>query len=520
MGLAIVRRHNIVLAAGVALVLVVVLYTSGSLDNGQYMRILPAKSSQGASEVQVAHVPNDSTSQHGTSRLHFLVPASVSNVRLCYALASAAVNRYPVPTLIGWNGQGELDAARTHLAKLRTMKRYLDGLSPEEDEDLVIMVDGYDVIHQLPVEIMVKRYFDIAQRADAHLAERMGMSVRELHEQDVKQTVFWGPDKICWPGDAAAGRCWAVPPPYLGKNAFGEDQGAKDLRTNDPRWLNSGTVIAPIGDMRKVIDATMDEIAATHDVNFPQSESDQYYLANLWARQEYSRSKQIANGSEVEGGPANRVLPEKLSESQPTELHIAIEYESALFQTQAANEPFLGYLEYSGPSYTNQVHVDMFNQGEAFTPFPIHMPINVRMALAKLYDSIPKAHPGSSADTWIQKVQLATNLVTKHIYGLWHCTGAKDSIDSEFRKMWFYPFIRSLLRESVRSIQRGDAISPEPIDGRVWLAKSVYPKDGEVVGEYGGAWSDEEVGGKFIPWKDICGEHEGILFQGQQDAAL
>ncbi|EFY86315.1 hypothetical protein MAC_07619 [Metarhizium acridum CQMa 102] len=480
------------------------------------MNIAPIGSTRLASGLHVDHPPNKWTGQEKISRLHFLVPASISNLRLCYNLASAAVNRYPVPTLLGWNGQGELDAAQTHLAKLRTMKRYLDSLDPEEDEDLVIMVDGYDIIHQLPVEVMVERYFNVAQKADIHLAERMGISVTELHERDMKQTVFWGPDKICWPTDPAAGRCWAVPSSFLGENAFGTDKGPDDIFSKDPRWMNSGTVMGPIGDMRKVIDATMDEIAATHDVNFWQSESDQYYLSNVWARQEYSRSKQIANGSEVEGGPPDRILPEKISESQETELHIAIEYDSALFQPQAGNDPFLGYLQYSGRSYTSQVHVDMFEQGMEFVPYTVQMPNNVRRALKKLYNSIPRAYSGASAENWVRKVRLATNFVTKQIYGIWHCTGAKDSIDSEFRKMWFYPFVPFLLRESVRSSQREDFISSNLIDGRRWVAKSVYPRDRKLVGEYGGAWSDEEVGGRFIPWKDICGDHEGVLFWGQQ----
>ncbi|KAK9437791.1 hypothetical protein VB005_08789 [Metarhizium brunneum] len=502
----VLMRRKIVLAVGVALVLAALLYTSGHLDTSRFMNTIRPL--------------NKSNGQEKTSRLHFLVPASVSNLRLCYNLVSAAVNRYPVPMLLGWNGQGELDAAQTHLAKLRTMKRYLDSLDPEEDDDLVIMVDGYDIIQQLPVEVMVERYFDVAQKADIHLAKRMGISVTKLHERDMKQTVFWGPDKICWPQDPAAGRCWAVPPSFLRENAFGTDKGPHDIFAKDPRWLNSGTVMGPIGDMRKVIDATMDEIAATHNAYFRHSESDQYYLANVWARQEYSRSKQIANGSEVKGGPPNRILPEKISESQETELHIAIEYDSALFQPQAGNDPFLGYLEYNNKSYTSRVHVDMFERGRKFVPYTVQMPNNVRMALMKLYNSIPKTLAGAPAENWVRQVRLATNFVTKQIYGTWHCTGPKDSIDSEFRKMWFYPFVPVLLRESVRSSQKEDIISSNVIDGRRWVAKSVYPRDEKLVGEYGGAWSDEEVGGRFIPWKDMCGDHEDFLFWGQQDTGI
>lgn len=435
-------------------------------------------------------------------------------------MASAAVNRYSVPTLLGWNGQGEFDAAITHLAKLRTVKRYLDSLDPEKDDDLVIIVDGYDIIHQLPAEVIIERYFDAARKADAYLADRMDISIGELHERDMRQSVFWGPDKVCWPPDPRAARCWAAPHSFLAENAFGPDRGPNEFFSEDPRWLNSGTVMGPIGDVRKVVDATMDEIAATYDINFWQSDSDQYYLSNVWGRQEYWRSLQIANGSEVQGGPLDRIIPEKIGELQDTELHMAIEYDSSLFQPKAGNEPFMGYLQYNNEDFSSHVHVDIFGLGEKFVPFPVHMPNNVGAALMKLYNSIPDAHPGASAEHWLRMVHLGTNFVTKQIYGLWHCTGPKEFIDGEYPKMWFYPFVKSLLKESVRSSQRGDLISSKLIDGRKWMAKSFYPKEGELEDEYGGAWSDEVAGGKFLRWKDLCGPHEGILFWGQQATGM
>lgn len=422
--------------------------------------------------------------------------------------------------LLGWNGQGEFDAAITHLAKLRTIKRYLDSLDPEKDDDLGIIVDGYDIIHQLPAEVIIERYFDAARKADAHLAERMGISIGELHSRDMRQSVFWGPDKVCWPPDPRAARCWAAPASFLAENAFGPDRGPDEFFSEDPRWLNSGTVMGPIGDMRKVVDATMDEIAATYDIDFWQSDSDQYYLSNVWGRQEYWRSKKIANGSEVQGGPFDRIIPEKWSDLQDTELHMAIEYESSLFQPKAGNEPFMGHLQYGDKDYSSLVNLDMFGQGEGFTPYRVHMPSSIRTALMKLYDSVPDVHPGASAENWIRMVHLGTNFVTRQIYGLWHCTGPKEFIDGEYPKMWFYPFVRSLLKQSVLSSQRGDLISSQLIDGRKWIAKSSYPKVGDLEDEYGGAWSDEVAGGKFVPWKDLCGQHEGILFWGQQATGM
>lgn len=451
-----------------------------------------------------------------TSRLHYLIPASKANVQFCYNIVSSAVNRYPVPTLLGWNGTNEFDAAVTHLAKLRAMQRYLRALPPQDDKDLVLIVDGYDIIQQLPPEVIIQRYFEIAAKADAQLAQRFNISVEEARRRNLRQTIFWGPDKVCFPLDNRAARCWAAPPSTLGPRAFGPASWNGDFYFADPRWLNSGTVIAPIDDMRKLIDAAMDEIDATHDPEYQFRESDQYYVSNVWGLQEYWRSKAAVNGGEVPGGPPDRVIPPKRSEGQDTEFHVAIEYESALFQTRAGYEPFIGYLQFNESGLAANMNVDMFGLGEKFVPYTIPMPENVHSALTKLYDSIPDAHPGQLSSDWIRTVNLGVNYITKHIYGLWHCTGPKEFIDMEYPTFWWYPFVKSLLKAAVKSSQAHDLISSLPVDGRMWTAKTEYPDRDSLRGEYGGAWSDEVPGGKYVPWSELCGAHEELLFRGEQ----
>ncbi|PNY20492.1 Uncharacterized protein TCAP_07383 [Tolypocladium capitatum] len=542
-------RRKPVLVAFVALICLVLVYSRPTLDTDRFRNIMPhhSKSPQD-SKLQAASragpaptataesLPmsmaeprpkpsaappasvsgNPGTPMEKTAQLHYLIPASRGNLQLCYNLVSSAVNRYPVPTLLGWNGTGEFDAATTHLAKLRAMKRYFHSLQPREDDDLVLVVDGYDVIQQLPPEVIVERYFDIAAKADARLAERFGITVDEARTRNLRQTIFWGPDKICFPADPRASRCWAVPPSTLGPQAFGPKSWNGDTSFADPRWLNSGTVIGPIDDMRRLIDAAMDEVAATHDAEYEFRESDQYYISNVWGRQEYWRSKLAADGGDVDGGPGDRIIPDETAGGGGAELHIAVEYESAMFQTKAGYEPFVGYLKFNESGLVAKMSIDMFGLGAAFEPYPIVMPENVRAALSRLYDAIPEAHPGSVAADWIRTVNLGVNYVTKHIYGLWHCTGPKEWIDVEYPALWWYRFVPSLLRASVGSSQAGQLISARPINGRRWAPKTFYP-DGETLrGEYGGAWSDEVEGGRFVPWRELCGPHEEILFRGEQ----
>lgn len=457
-----------------------------------------------------------------TSRLHYLVPASQPNLQLCYNLVSSIVNQYPVPMLLGWNGTGEFDAAQTHLAKLRAMKRYLHSLPPLEDDDLAVIVDGYDIIHQLPAEVIIERYFEVADRANCQLAERLNISLADARERNFRQTLFWGPDKICFPFDPRAPRCWAVPPSTLGSNAFGPKTGNGEFEYNDPRWLNSGTVIGPVDDLRRLIDETMDEISATYDPHYDLRESDQYYVSNVWARQEYWRSKRTrGGGGDPPGGPEDRVLPEKRSELHETELHVAIDYESYIFQTKAGYEPFLRQLAFDeGDGNKTTISDDVLHLGDQFKPYTIPMPDHVRLALTRLYSQLPDVRRQTGAREWIRNVKLGVNLVTRHIYAIWHCTGLKDSFDEQYRLQWWYPYTMSLLMAAVKSSQAGQFITSEPIDGRKWAPKTKFPVNNpsETV-VYGGAWSDADEG-KFVSWNELCAAHEEVLFRGERESVM
>jgi hypothetical protein len=501
------KRRNIVLVA-VALVLVFVAFSSSpTLDTDRIKSIIPGHATPSKNGHGV------SSDGLRTSQLHYLVPASGTNIQLCYNLVSSIVNRYPAPMLLGWHGDGLLDASTTHLAKIRAIQRYFHQLPEVEDDDLVAIVDGYDIIMQLPPDILIERYYQLAEAADKRLADRFGLSVNEVRAQGMRQTVFWGPDKICWPTEWEAARCWAVPTSNLPPKAFGPKSGNGEMYYNDPRWLNSGTVIGPVSDVRDLIDATILEIEATYDANFKNSESDQFYIANIWGRQEYARSLAVANGDpdKIPGDSSKRKVPELREEDQRVEYHIALDYESALFQTKAGYEPFFGYLQYNQSGLKAQQTNDMFKLGKDFKPYEIGMGKNVATSLGKLYDAIPEAHPGSDSSDWLKIVELGTNFVSKYVYLLWHCTGPKGPIDDEYPTLWFYPYVRSLLKAAVKASQAGEAIRSTPINGRHWVAKTWYPEESESLG---GAWTDQN-GTTFAQWSTLCSNFEQTLFGGE-----
>lgn len=104
-------------------------------------------------------------------------------------MTSALANRYSIPTILGYRGETFLDAQKAHIAKLRAIKEYLHKAGGASD-DLVIIVDGFDVLAQLPSESMIQRYFTLMAEADQRLADQRGIDVKELHRAGLRQTLL------------------------------------------------------------------------------------------------------------------------------------------------------------------------------------------------------------------------------------------------------------------------------------------------------------------------------------------
>lgn len=64
-------------------------------------------------------------------------------------MLSAGILGYPDPVLINWEERFEDPAlvdGGSHIGKITGMQRHLWSFPPERDDDLIIMVDGYDIV--------------------------------------------------------------------------------------------------------------------------------------------------------------------------------------------------------------------------------------------------------------------------------------------------------------------------------------------------------------------------------------
>ncbi|KAJ6256414.1 hypothetical protein Dda_8915 [Drechslerella dactyloides] len=191
-------------------------------------------------------------------RIHLLIPVTAPNAKFCKTFFSALANAYPPPFLINY-GEVFRSQAVARAMKIKGFHTYLNERT--RDDDIVIMIDGFDVWFQLPLQILLARFIKLGVPA------------------------VFGADKKCWPNDFKSVACTAVPQSPLPPDVFGDDtdrqtimRGGRDKYDNfRPRWVNSGTIIGYAAHVRSIYDEAWAKVEAAGEVN-----SDQLILAEVY----------------------------------------------------------------------------------------------------------------------------------------------------------------------------------------------------------------------------------------------
>ena len=257
----------------------------------------------------------------------------------------------------------------------------------------------------------------------------------------------------------------------------------------------------------------MEEIEATYDDEFSLANSDQFYVGNVWGRQEYYRSKQAKVKDTSIRRPSDAQDPRKLPEGESPELHTTIDYDASLFQPMAFNQRFLEWIKFNGPSLSSLLKPEGF--GASVEMF---MPKTTANAFRRIFKLIPDGYPGLKELRMLNATNFGVNYAAEHIFAIWHCTGLKADVPVYFQSMWFYPYVRPLLLAIVKRSQEqkdADVIGAGPINGRIWKRKYTYPSKEDGAGDFGGSWSDAGPDNwSFVPWRDTCGQYHKNIFAG------
>ncbi|KAK5127328.1 hypothetical protein LTR85_006667 [Meristemomyces frigidus] len=437
-------------------------------------------------------------------QFHLLLPATAANLNLCRLLLSSTIAGYPEPILLGWDGHGEYNGTQSHLFKISESLAYLNTLPPSRDDDLVLLLDAYDVWLLLPPEVIISRYHKMVEESEQRL-RKDGLFAKQNGGSDIRHSIFFGADKTCWPDDGRRAACWAVPDSSMRQKAFGPDTDSWMVPAR-PRWLNSGTIIGPVKDMRDMFNGTMAMVHRVFDEAYEFRTSDQYYFQEMWAAQEVSRmrlrdgnvqlpvlGRDQATGDEIYGMVPN------VPDGQRTEYHVSLDYRSQIFQTSAAYAEYLVWMS--------------FNHTTAVTSqLPSQQPRLDQLQLPRdIATSVPPFGKGVSSEAipgrygWAD-MMLGVNMVTQTVFPLFHMTGDKGLRDKWWPLLSFHPYGKALL-SARRESSNADVVAQ--VNGVKWTGAGVARNGSLPVSTRGGAWSDQ---GLHFSWDDVCAEHEDGLF--------
>ena len=441
---------------------------------------------------------------HSNPRLHFLLPATGTNLNLCKLILSASVTGYPEPIFVGWDGHGMFDGTKSHLFKISETLAYLRTLPDSADNDLVLVLDAYDIWMQFRPDVLISRYYSVLEKNNQRLRDE-GI-FRKFHRgSDVRQTIIFGPDKVCWPQATKDPAFWAVPSSPMATNAFGPDTDS-EMFSNRPMYLNSGTIMGPAKDMRDLFAATMDQVSRKFDPDSANPTSDQYFFAEVFGDQEVERMRLRDGGINTSEGAFVPQIPQ----DRRTEFHITLDYETEIFQTAGAYDHHLTWM-----SFNHSTPISEQQRGQQ----------TMRIDQWTLPEDI-LASPGPFADVdhsselprsngWAD-VMLGTNVITQKPFALFHMTGDKSVRERWWSRMWFQPYARQLLQAAM--LQRSSESDPDKfavINGVSWRgarpSQASGPKpihDNGLVSNIGGGWSDR---GEYQRWETLCQAHEEEL---------
>ncbi|KAJ6447201.1 dihydroorotate dehydrogenase [Purpureocillium lavendulum] len=220
-----------------------------------------------------------------------------------------AILDYPDPHIVSWGQEDEaqnLLGGGSHFAKITGVLEYInDGERRKQngfDDELIIMIDSYDIWFQLPVEVLIARYDAIVAGDDARVAHRMG---RAFSREGIHSNIVFGGGKRCSPNQIHTLACYPVPDSPLPMDIHGGNtdtlMGRNIHSSFRTRYLNSGYMMGPVGAMRPLLEKAKEKLeecanrtAALFDNGSRDSDhcyhgSDQSIFVEMYGEQEFHR---------------------------------------------------------------------------------------------------------------------------------------------------------------------------------------------------------------------------------------
>lgn len=457
---------------------------------------------------------------------HFLIPATDVNVNLCKTLLTAGILGYPSPSILAWkepfDESGGL-AGGTHLLKISKTLQYLNSLQPEQDDELVFMIDAYDIHFQLPFEVLIGRYRSLIRSANVRLQEEMGTA---FHKQsDMRQSIVFGAGKRCAPNAPWEVACYTVPDSPAPDDLYGNNtdtmMGNNQWWSSKQKFINSGYIIGPVGAMRKLFERAY-ERAEEHKQKPMYGGSDQAIFSFIMGGQSYVREQlrlehlstweRYRNPAAakprnitIQGGlPIDNILHPSISHTPFTpdpdlnyEFGITLDYLSELGHQTMNSDIGLDsqWLSWNGTRELKaQVKAKYARHGKLDCPLRLpSAPPEDLMRAQGPFSLIPQLSKTAGYESWLD-VPLYTHLCMGTVPVMIHHNGWKKHREEKWEELWLQPRARELLHAAIQ--EEGPASHVGDWD-------TFKARPGLKVA--GGAWTDK---GKWINWPDMCPDAE------------
>lgn len=409
--------------------------------------------------------------------------------------------------------------------KLAGALNYINLLDKKRDDDLVLLVDGYDIWFQLKPEVLIERYRRINARADARLQSNLGAK-----KAGIKQQILFAAQKRCLPAnDENDLACYAAPDSPLPKDIYGP---RTDMNSSDeahphlkyrPRYISPGIAMGTASAMRRLLVHAITRWNAA-----PKSfSSDQAVFAQIFGEQEYHRELlRVENLSRTQKlsqwftGYQGILAPHPTrktykSDGKSHEYGIGLDYESGLGQVTifAENDSdWIRYADYNTVLLAAQ-GLNVTSLGSAEIQEDIHRsrPPFWSVGSQDLDLDLPREM------SW-ENMPLYTNLWSGVTPALIHHNaaakdGKKEVIATAWNHMWFQPYARTMLRSKayepllpVASERVGLGKGGRgALEKTWWSPVAVTPVDKKKAGF--GVQPDDDAKG-WLRWTDMCHEDD------------
>ncbi|BCS22114.1 glycosyltransferase domain-containing protein [Aspergillus puulaauensis] len=463
--------------------------------------------------------------QKKNSSFHLVLPATRSNPGLCRTLTSAMILNYPPPTLVRYGrelptGSAGHDYMVDRITGIYNFLAYTPRL---QDNDIVLIVDGFDIFFQLPPEVLVKRYQDLLREMNAKLLEKYGMVTvdRPFRKDGVEtlqkysQRVIFSASKQCFGNLTEDPGCRSIPGSTLPPDSYGWKTDTEGHLTR-PKWLKPGAVIGQVADLKLIYAHVLRFVEEHRD-----TEGDYLELTRMYGRQEYVRELErrrtansfwelmyrwigISEATNMTG------VPPHLEPGQRYEYGIGVDFESRLFFDTVNAKGDVEWLGYNNVTKTSTAQMehrvpresrlllpeDVSDQklGNPFKQPKYNKNEYINPSWNETMDKLP------SNRSW-SNIPLLTNVHSAKVPALVHMAAQDKRIvrDTWWSKMWYFPWARALLRKYMRSHTGFDAAQSALLGQNFW----------DMRGGVGGVWTDK---GEWIDYPEVCTGFERDVF--------